>query len=548
MSIDSELKKIETSTVTTNTLIRFAEYKGLDVEGLIKVTGLPLSHLTDTSNWVSHDIAKKMYRKLNEMLGDPEGTYKAGMFSHKLRTLGLIEILARLFAGPDIVYRKCGEFSKRFNRVYEMKLLENGKRHAIIKVKYFPEFEATKEGCDYTKGILTMVPTGWNLPPARVQEKQCQVDGADSCIYEINFDRNSFFKNLWYQTLGRAKVIREALEESERNLEESRRNLENLEEIVQERTKEIIALQEMLLAKERQETARNILAGRAHEFKNTLSVATTAAQAIDQIYLPKAYDLVRQMIKIILAQEGKKIPKSFVEQNLLALLSDYIKVVGDPTTDRTDMGRSAKSIKDAVLLILDQHAKANKLLQKQSNVVAAEINRGYDVVDVAKVVSSVQNKFYPQIKEYKIEVDFKPRSAIVVGNKEHYREIFHNLFSNSIYALQKQYKENPHKPRKIIISMKGEVKKEDKEFKRYIRFLFFDTGIGMTDKEKKGEVFKESYTTRTGEEGQELGLGLGMGIMKNYCALYGGNLRIISSKIGYGTNIELILPTQLKEK
>jgi hypothetical protein len=77
-----ELMKKETSCVTTNTLIRFAEHNNLSIEEYLKCISYSYEYLTNTKNWIIHRYTKQMYRQLNLMLNDDKGCFKAGLYSH----------------------------------------------------------------------------------------------------------------------------------------------------------------------------------------------------------------------------------------------------------------------------------------------------------------------------------------------------------------------------------------------------------------------------------------------------------------------------------
>ncbi len=257
--IPPEFQEKETNCVTTNTLIRFADYRQLDIHEFIRPVVKPegpynIAYLLDTGNWILHDYTKKLFVRLNDMLDDPRGTFDAGRYSYKLRTLGFISVLARLLGGPGVAYQNCEKYSWKFNKVYRMTPEEVLRNHAVIRVKYFDRFVPTREGCDYTQGILAMVPTGWGMPEASISELQCQADGADSCRFEIEYsEKQTFFNKLFYMGINRDTARKEAYVELENSRDEIERQKDellvvneelrklnlSLEDKVKERTAEI---------------------------------------------------------------------------------------------------------------------------------------------------------------------------------------------------------------------------------------------------------------------------------------------------------------------
>lgn len=204
----------EMSCATSNTLIKYALSQGANLGKLLEAADHSLEFLTDTSNWVSHAEIMHLFQRLTENLGDEAATLKAGQFSHSLRSLGHIEVLGKLLTGPDVAYKLAGQYAKRFNLIFEYMLCDEGtsKRHKILRVKHKEKFKPNKLGCNYTRGILMMVPTGWGLPPANVVETECQVDGEEACVFDIHHKIRGFLPNMWNQIVSgtREEAIRDA--------------------------------------------------------------------------------------------------------------------------------------------------------------------------------------------------------------------------------------------------------------------------------------------------------------------------------------------------
>ena len=281
--------KKETSCVTSNTLIRFAESRKLDVSKFLKDIPYSYSYLIDTHNWIAHAYTKIMYLRLAEMLNDPNATYEAAIFSKKLRTLGIVVKIGQLFTGPEMAYKRCKEISWKFNRIYNMEPIKVERNHATIIVQYLPSFEPTKLGCRYTEGILAVGPTHWLLPKAEIKELQCQAEGAESCVYDIRFqEKRGFLKNFYYLTFGKARKVQEALFELEDNyatMERQRDELidlnTNLEQKVSDRTEQNKVLLQQLSDYEKLQFTQNLMAKARHELNNPLTGLSMALRRME---------------------------------------------------------------------------------------------------------------------------------------------------------------------------------------------------------------------------------------------------------------------------
>ena len=250
IDISPELMKKETSCITAKTLIKYAEskVKNFDINTFLKDIPYPLEYLLDTENWMLHEHIKTMYNNLIDMTNDPLATFHAGRSSYKLRSLGLWKTIGKTFVGPGAGYSNCEKLSRNSTRVFKMTPEEVINNKAIIKVKYLPGFEATKEGCNYTKGILVMGPTAWGLKEAELEESQCEADGALHCIYNISYEeKRTFSRKLWYffgiDKKTALKEAREQLEDNYKTIELQRDELLDhkfhLEELVKSKTEEL---------------------------------------------------------------------------------------------------------------------------------------------------------------------------------------------------------------------------------------------------------------------------------------------------------------------
>jgi signal transduction histidine kinase/CheY-like chemotaxis protein len=107
------------------------------------------------------------------------------------------------------------------------------------------------------------------------------------------------------------------------------------------------------------------------------------------------------------------------------------------------------------------------------------------------------------------------------GNDSEIRFVFYSLIKNAIDAMPDG----------------GDIHIETKSSGTDICIYIIDTGEGMTDEEQK-RAFEPFFTTR----GYTAGKGLGLSSVLNIISEHGGSIRIISSKKGEGTTIEIVLP------
>ncbi|MBU2512863.1 PAS domain S-box protein [bacterium] len=136
-----------------------------------------------------------------------------------------------------------------------------------------------------------------------------------------------------------------------------------------------------------------------------------------------------------------------------------------------------------------------------------------------------------------IELELKAGKAIIQGNKDLIKQLFHNLFVNACQAMPeggnlKIFTENYIEKDPVIL------KRLNKQFKKkqqsLIRVSFEDDGKGMTEDVRK-KVFDPFFTTR------EQGTGLGLSIAYTTMTSHGGVI-MVESAPDSGTKVDLLFP------
>lgn len=172
---DFDTDSHEISCRTINTIIKYVQQQGKDADALIE--GLPFDekYLTDTNNWISRQLTDEIYRRLKIMFDDDEITYKVGLASEKLRTLGFLDYITRLMGDPGFIIKKTPILNRYFNRTEEIEVLEYAASRATVKYYSKPGYVMNADDCHYTKGILAALPHIWGVGSAKIWEETCCV-------------------------------------------------------------------------------------------------------------------------------------------------------------------------------------------------------------------------------------------------------------------------------------------------------------------------------------------------------------------------------------
>jgi diguanylate cyclase (GGDEF)-like protein len=84
--------------------------------------------------------------------------------------------------------RQIATVAAKFSTISEMEVLELGPGRALVERRTRPPLVAPRELCEWAAGLLSAAPMLYGVPPAAVRERQCQSDGHDRCVFEIEWD------------------------------------------------------------------------------------------------------------------------------------------------------------------------------------------------------------------------------------------------------------------------------------------------------------------------------------------------------------------------
>ena len=159
--------------------------------------------------------------------------------------------------------------------------------------------------------------------------------------------------------------------------------------------------------------------------------------------------------------------------------------------------------------------------------------------DLEKVMNEVSSLVNAQLIQsnitYRIHRENMQHMALI-GSPLHLRQIMLNLFSNAI-----KY----NKPGGTIDTYAKELAYDGTT--AWFEFKIIDTGIGMSEKFAREELFKPFTQEQSGARTRYKGTGLGMSIVVRLVELMGGTIEAASAK-DEGTTIWFRVPLQIDQK
>jgi diguanylate cyclase (GGDEF)-like protein/putative nucleotidyltransferase with HDIG domain len=182
----------EASGLTTRLVLAFVEREGGRdaVEAVLERAGLAgrESALRDENEWFADSTRVALFHAASEVLGEPDVARRIGEAAIDLNVGQPVKLSLRALGSPQLIYSNVARANAKFNRVHRMEVLEVGPRSA--RISNVPVEGASFDPCDceYNVGLLSCVPIVFGEAKARVRHPHCIGNGADECIYEVEWN------------------------------------------------------------------------------------------------------------------------------------------------------------------------------------------------------------------------------------------------------------------------------------------------------------------------------------------------------------------------
>jgi diguanylate cyclase (GGDEF)-like protein/putative nucleotidyltransferase with HDIG domain len=182
----------ETSGLTSALLLDYVEQAaGRDAMlEVLRRCGLEQceDELRDENSWFSWETKIALFEATAQVLDDPD--FLRGLAAHALdsNVAGGLKVALRTLGSPQFVLRNIVRANARFVRSHVLEVVELKDGHGVLRFTAIDERRRYHRlDCDYTSGLLAMIPQLFGLPPATVSHAQCAAEGADACLFELHW-------------------------------------------------------------------------------------------------------------------------------------------------------------------------------------------------------------------------------------------------------------------------------------------------------------------------------------------------------------------------
>lgn len=180
----------QTPGTTTRLLVRHVRRRAGDdaVAAVLETAALPyqVADLRDESRWFTYDDKIALFEAAATVLNDPDIGLHVGESLFSGGAPGLRPVL-RSLGSPGAVLGALMSASTTYCPVADMDAVEVGQHDGVVRYRLHDEHRPSRHDCGYTIGLLTGVAPVFDLPPAVVDHRACQVLGAEACLYHVRW-------------------------------------------------------------------------------------------------------------------------------------------------------------------------------------------------------------------------------------------------------------------------------------------------------------------------------------------------------------------------
>ena len=186
----------ETGGVTTALIVRYvrANAGAGAVDDLLRLAGdeRPVSQLEDEQGWSTYDQKIALFEAAARVLGDPDVARRMGEWVLHQQIGTPLRMLLWTFGSPSQLYKNVAKAAARFSTVADMECTHADATSAVITYRIHDGYALSAHDCGYSQGLLSQVPVLFGLPAAVVHHDECQIRGAERCVYSLSWPRRTF--------------------------------------------------------------------------------------------------------------------------------------------------------------------------------------------------------------------------------------------------------------------------------------------------------------------------------------------------------------------
>ncbi|MDX2018712.1 MAG: protein kinase [Deltaproteobacteria bacterium] len=190
-SLTSPAVAFELSCRYIDTLLNIAmeECDRADFSRFLDEWQIDLEYLRNQSNWVSQRFCESLTGWVVERVGLALVEERTTQAAVSEKALGFLVPLLRAFGSPRTTYAYTPRVAALLSKVSKITVHEVRRGFGVLEWKQPNDRvrEASPYLCHLRRAYLSAIPTLWRLPPAIINETECQQRGGERCLYHIHW-------------------------------------------------------------------------------------------------------------------------------------------------------------------------------------------------------------------------------------------------------------------------------------------------------------------------------------------------------------------------
>jgi diguanylate cyclase (GGDEF)-like protein len=150
--------------------------------------------LRDENFWFNFATKIRLFEAAAEVLDDPDVALHIGAAALQLNVAAGVKLALRAFGTPKLVYANIVRVSGKFTWAHTWDVLGKGPDKVQLRYTDVSGVGYHRVDCQYNRGLLSCVPEMFGMAKAEIEHDHCAVDGADACVYDINWESSTGWK------------------------------------------------------------------------------------------------------------------------------------------------------------------------------------------------------------------------------------------------------------------------------------------------------------------------------------------------------------------
>lgn len=221
----------ETSCINSRAILDYmkAHYQGKysvildDLHPEIDALPDPENFLRDPHNWISCQVASELYKRARVLLDDEMAAFNIARYAFENASLGYAQrIIVKTFWSIKKLIKSAQRINDKWNRNKKIEIVEIKGNTAVMRLRWDPTMDSSKDICLYNQGAYTCMPLSWGGKPIDLTEKYCYFNGDPYCEYHIRWSA----RNRLYEIFSSVFTPKSVLQETIREMEEDKKIIE----------------------------------------------------------------------------------------------------------------------------------------------------------------------------------------------------------------------------------------------------------------------------------------------------------------------------------